>query len=284
MKILFCGDIVGRSGLEVVEACVPQLCQELSIDFVIANGENAAHGFGITPKICQDLYKIGVDVITTGNHVWDQKEIIPYIDQDKRLLRPLNFPAGTPGQGYTIMPNRKGKDVLVINAQAQLFMEALDDPFAAVDVLLKKYPLGKGSIQAIFLDFHGEATSEKIAMAHFCDGRISAVVGTHTHVPTADAQIFPQGTAYQTDAGMCGDYYNSVCGMEKTALILKFTRKLPTEPMQAAQGPGTLCGVLVETNDDTGLAQSISPIRLGGCLGSPLVPIPPHHGEPLQRA
>lgn len=270
MRILFCGDIVGRSGREAVQEHIPRILQDLKIDFVIVNAENAAHGFGITKGICQDLYKVGVDVITTGNHIWDQKEIISYIDQDKRLLRPINYPPTTPGRGYTIVPNRRGKDVLVINAQARLFMDTLDDPFPAVDALLKKYPPGSASIGAIVLDFHGEATSEKMAMGHFCDGRVSLVVGTHTHIPTADMQIFPNGTAYQTDAGMCGDY-NSVVGMEKTVPILKFTRKMPTDRMQPAQGAGTLCGLFLETDDATGLAISIHPIRLGGRL-SPAFP------------
>ncbi len=265
MRILFCGDIVGRSGRDAVKDHIPRACQDLSIDFVIVNAENAAHGFGITKGICQDLYKIGVDVITTGNHIWDQKEIISYIDQDKRLLRPINYPATTPGRGYTMVPNRKGKDVLVINAQGRLFMETLDDPFPAIDALLKKYPLGSSSMGAIILDFHGEATSEKMAMGHFCDGRVSLVVGTHTHIPTADAHILPHGTAYQTDAGMCGDY-NSVVGMDKTVPLLKFIRKMPTDRMQPGQGPGTLCGVVVETDDATGLAKSIHPIRAGAHL------------------
>lgn len=264
MRILFCGDVVGRSGREIVVEQMPRICQDLQIDFVIVNAENAAHGFGLTKGICQDLYQVGVDVVTTGNHVWDQKEIISYIDQDKRLLRPLNYPPSTPGRGYTLLPSRKGKEVLVINVMARLFMEALDDPFPAVDAILKKYPLGK-SVGAIIVDFHGEATSEKMAMGHFCDGRVSLVVGTHTHIPTADAQILPQGTAYQTDAGMCGDY-DSVVGMEKTVPLMKFTRKIPTGRMQPAQGPGTLCGVLVETDDTTGLAKSIHPIRVGARL------------------
>lgn len=270
MRILFCGDIVGRSGREAVATYIPQLFQDLKLDFVIMNAENAAHGFGVTKTICQELYNLGVDVITTGNHIWDQKEIVSHIGQDKRLLRPLNFPPTNPGQGYALVPSRNGKDVLVINAQARLFMDASDDPFLAVDALLKKYPLGRGSLGAIVLDFHGEATSEKMAMGHFCDGRVSLVVGTHTHVPTADAQILPQGTAYQTDAGMCGDY-DSVVGMDKTVPLLRFTRKMPTERMAPAQGPGTLCGVFVETDDATGLATSIHPVRLGGRL-SPALP------------
>ena len=272
MKILFCGDVVGRSGRDSIVAHLPSLLQSLNLDFVIVNAENAAHGFGITKGICQDFYKIGVDVITTGNHIWDQKEIIGYIGQDKRLLRPLNYPVTAPGRGYVVLPNRRGQDVLVINAMARLFMDAIDDPFATVDALLKKYPLGSGTIKAIVLDFHGEATSEKMAMAHFCDGRVSLVVGTHTHIPTADHQILPGGTAYQTDAGMCGDY-DSVVGMEKNVPILKFTHKMPTERMKPAQGAATLCGVVVETDDATGLATSIHPVRLGGRL-SPANPSP----------
>jgi metallophosphoesterase (TIGR00282 family) len=265
MKILFCGDIVGRSGRDAVQEHLPSICKSLDIDFVIMNAENAAHGFGLTKTICQGFYDTGVDVITTGNHVWDQKEIIGYIDHDKRLLRPLNYPDTAPGRGYTVIPNSKGKNVLVINAMGRLFMDPLDDPFAAVDAVLKKYPLGSSGIGAIVVDFHGEATSEKMCMGHFCDGRVSLVVGSHTHIPTSDAQILPGGTAYQTDAGMCGDY-NSVVGMEKTAPLLRFTRKVPTERMKPAQGPGTLCGVFVETDDATGLARSIHPIRIGGRL------------------
>lgn len=264
MRILFCGDIVGRSGRDAVAKHLPEISKKLNIDFIIINAENASHGFGVTKTICEDLYKIGIDVITTGNHIWDKKEIISYIDQDKRLLRPINYPVTAPGRGYTIIPNRHGKDVLVINAQARLFMDTLDDPFAAVDAVLKKYPLGK-SIGAIVLDFHGEATSEKMAMGHFCDGRVSLVVGTHTHIPTADLQILPGGTAYQTDAGMCGDY-DSVVGMEKAVPLFKFTRKMPTDRMQPAQGLGTICGVFVETDDATGLAKTIHPICLGARL------------------
>jgi metallophosphoesterase (TIGR00282 family) len=271
MRILFCGDVVGRSGRDSLQTHIPDLSKNLNLDFIIVNGENAAHGFGLTKTICQEFYNLGVNVITTGNHIWDQKEIISYIDQDKRLLRPINYPPFSPGRGYTIVPGRRGKDVLVINAMARLFMDTLDDPFPAVDLILRKYPLNSANIGAIVLDFHGEATSEKMAMAHFCDGRASLVVGTHTHIPTADMQILPNGTAYQTDAGMCGDY-DSVVGMEKNVPLLKFTRKMPTERMKPAQGPGTLCGVVVETDDATGLAKSIHPIRLGGRLSSTPLP------------
>lgn len=266
MNILFCGDIVGRSGRDVLIANLPQLKQDLQLDFIVANGENAAHGFGITKSICKDLFSAGVDVITTGNHVWDQKEVIGFIDQEPRLLRPLNYPTSTPGRGYNVYSDRKGRKILVANPMARLFMEPLDDPFSAVDTLLKSYPLG-GAVQAILIDFHGEATSEKMAMGHFCDGRASLVVGTHSHIPTADAQILPGGTGYLTDAGMCGDY-NSVIGMDKGVPIHRFTRKTPTDRMSPATGPGTLCGVFIEINESTGLPFSIQRLCLGARLSN----------------
>jgi 2',3'-cyclic-nucleotide 2'-phosphodiesterase len=261
MRILYCGDIVARSGREVVLQYLPKLAADHQLDLIVANGENAAHGFGITKSICQDLFKAGVDVITTGNHAWDQKEIISYIGQEKRLIRPINYPKGTPGQGFVITTTKKGQQALIINAMARLFMDPLDDPFAAVDAVLAKYPLG-GAVKATLIDFHGEATSEKMAMGHFCDGRASLVVGSHSHIPTADAQILNKGTAYQTDAGMCGDY-DSVIGMDKAVPLWRFTKKIPSERLSPAQGPGTLCGVYVETDDTTGLARKIAQVILG---------------------
>lgn len=263
MRLLFCGDVVGRSGREVILQNIPKLRERLSLDCVIVNGENAANGFGINASICKDFYKAGVDVITTGNHIWDQRETIRYIDQDKNLLRPINFLSSSPGQGFVVHTTAKGQTVLVINAIARLFMDASEDPFSSIDALLKKFVLGS-SVSAIVLDFHGEATSEKMAMGHFCDGRVSLVVGTHTHVPTSDTMILDGGTAYQSDAGMCGDY-NSVVGMAKETPIFKFVRKMPPlERMTPAQGEATLCGVYVETDDKTGLAASIHPVRIGG--------------------
>jgi hypothetical protein len=263
MRLLLCGDVVGRSGRTVVIAQMPRLRRELALDFVIVNGENAAHGFGITDKICEELYAAGVDVITTGNHVWDRRGIISYIDGDPRLLRPVNFPPGTPGKGYGVFALGDGRRVMVINAMARLFMDAIDDPFTGVDRLLAERPLG--SVDTILVDFHGEATSEKMSMGHFCDGRVSAVVGTHSHVPTADAQVLPKGTAYMTDAGMCGDY-DSVIGMQKEAAIARFLRKMPGEKLQVAEGEATLCAAFIETDDATGLARRIAPLRLGGRL------------------
>ena len=263
MRLLLCGDVVGRSGRAVLVEHMPRLRRELALDFVVANGENAAHGFGITDKNCEELYACGVDVITTGNHVWDRREIIPYIGGDPRLLRPANFPPGAPGAGHGLFALADGRKILVINAMARLFMDAIDDPFAAVDRLLGQHPLGV--VNAILVDFHGEATSEKMSMGHFCDGRASAVVGTHSHVPTADAQILPKGTAYMTDAGMCGDY-DSVIGMQKEAAIARFVRKMPGERLQVADGEAALCAAFIETDERTGLARRIAPLRLGARL------------------
>ena len=263
MRILLCGDIVGRSGRSVVIEHLPRLRRDLALDFVVANGENAAHGFGITGTICAELYAAGVDVITTGNHVWDKREIIPYIDGDPRLLRPINFPPGTPGKGHGVFALGDGRRLLVVNAMGRLFMDAIDDPFAGIERLLAQQPLG--AVDATLVDFHGEATSEKMSMGHFCDGRVSAVIGTHSHVPTADAQILPKGTAYMTDAGMCGDY-DSVIGMQKESAVARFVRKMPGERLQVAEGEGTLCAAFVETDDATGLARRIAPLRLGARL------------------
>ncbi len=263
MRLMLCGDVVGRAGREAVTAHLPRLREELRLDLAVVNGENAAHGFGITDKICAEFYAAGVDVITTGNHVWDRREIVAYIDGDPRLLRPINFPPGTPGRGHGIFRLRDGREVLVVNAMARLFMDAIDDPFAGVDRLLAEHPLGR--VAASLVDFHGEATSEKMSMGHFCDGRASMVVGTHSHVPTADHRVLEHGTAYMTDVGMCGDY-DSVIGMKKQGSVQRFVRKMPGDRLEAADGPATLCAVVVETDDATGLARRIAPLRVGGLL------------------
>lgn len=267
MRLLVCGDVVGRSGRDAVASHLPRLRRELALDFVVVNGENAAHGFGITEKLCTELYAAGADVISSGNHAWDRREIIPYIEGDRRLLRPLNLPPGTPGVGGGVYEAQDGRTVLVLNPMARLFMDAIDCPFRAVQRELEASPLGR--VHAVIIDFHGEATSEKMAMGHFADGRASLVVGTHSHVPTADAQILPKGTAYQTDAGMCGDY-DSVIGMQKEAAVSRFVTKMPGERLQVAEGEGTLCAVFVETDDATGLARRIAPVRLGGRLAPAL--------------
>lgn len=270
MKILFCGDLVGRTGRQAIIDHLPKLQNALSPDFVIVNGENAAHGFGITKKITEELFDNGVDVITTGNHIWDQKDILRTIDKEPRLLRPLNLAPTLPGAGFNVYENQRGKRIMVINAMGRLFMEYVDDPFKAIDEVIKKYPMGD-QINAIFVDYHAEATSEKTAIAFHLDGRVSAVVGTHTHVPTSDARILPKGTAYQTDAGMTGDYI-SVIGMKHEASVNRFLRKVPSERFTPAEGQASLCGIFVETDDETGLATSISQIQVGGALEQRLPP------------
>ncbi len=266
MRLLFLGDVVGRSGREAVLRHLGWLREQFVPDVVVVNGENAAGGYGITVKIAAEFYEAGVDGLTTGNHVWDQRELIGAIDRDPRLLRPLNYPEGTPGRGATVLTTRTGRKVLVVCLMARLFMETLDNPFVAMDRLLRQYRLGTGGVDAILVDFHGEATSEKMAMGHYLDGRVSVVVGSHSHIPTADAMILTGGTAYQTDAGMCGDY-DSVIGMRKELSVARFVRQLPTERLTPSEGEATVCGVLVETDERTGLACRIEPLRLGGRLG-----------------
>jgi 2',3'-cyclic-nucleotide 2'-phosphodiesterase len=271
LNILLCGDVVGRSGREAIQRHLPGLKRDLAIDVAIVNAENAAHGFGLTERLAGELYDAGADILSTGNHVWDQRELIQYIERDPRILRPANFPAGTPGSGWRLHPLEGGRDVLVVNVMGRLFMEALDDPFARLESILAQYPLGR-SATAIVVDFHCEATSEKMAMGHFADGRVSAVLGTHTHVPTADHQILPGGTAYVSDAGMCGDY-DSVIGVEKAPAVRRFVTKMPGEKPKPAEGEASLCGVFVVIDDRTGLARRIEPVRVGGRLAE-YVPVP----------
>jgi metallophosphoesterase (TIGR00282 family) len=264
MRILFLGDLVGRSGREAAAAVLPKLRAALAVDLAIVNGENASHGFGLAPDMAQALFAAGADVITLGNHAWDRKEIIPYIAQQPRVLRPINFPPGTPGAGSVLVDLADGRRALVINAMGRLFMEPLDCPFRTTAELLARYRLG-GTVNAIVCDFHAEATSEKLAFAHSFDGQMSLVVGTHTHVPTADHQILAGGTAFQSDAGMCGDY-DSVIGMVKEGASTRFWRKMPGERLAPAEGPATVCGLFVETDDASGLALRVEPVRVGGRL------------------
>ena len=264
MRVLMVGDVVGRPGRDAVGQLLPALRDELSLDVVVLNAENAAAGRGLTEKIARELFAAGVDVLSGGNHSWDQREALGVIDREPRLLRPQNYPAGTPGRGATVFEVPGGRKILVLNVMGRLYMDPLDDPFACVERELAKHRLG-ATVQAIVVDMHAEATSEKMAMGHFVDGRASLCVGTPTHVPTADAMILPGGTAYQTDAGMCGDY-DSVIGMDKAAPLARFTRKLPTERLSVASGEGTLSAVYVEIDDKTGLATKIAPLRAGGRL------------------
>jgi len=263
MRILFLGDVVGRTGRDAVMAQLPGLRETLRVDFVAVNGENASHGFGLAPEMAEAMFAAGADVITLGNHAWDRKEIIPYIAQEPRLIRPLNFPPGTPGAGAAVVTIKDGRKVLVTQVMGRLFMEPLDDPFRGVEELLLRHRLG-GNLAAVVVDFHGEATSEKMAFAHAFDGRVSAVVGTHTHAPTADYQVLPGGTGYVSDLGMCGDY-DSVIGMVKETSVTRFVRKMPGDRLAPAEGPATVCGVLVET-DERGLAVRVEPVRVGGRL------------------
>ena len=265
MRIVFLGDIVGRSGRQVVKDYLPEVIEKYKPDFIIANGENAAGGFGITEEICKDLYSYGIDVITTGNHVWDQKGITEYIDKDPKLLKPYNFAEGSPGLGFNIYETKNKSKIAVINIMGNLFMRSCDNAFFKIEEVLGH--IDKEKPNSIFLDFHAEATSEKMAMGHHLDGRVTAVVGTHTHVPTSDTMILENGTAYQTDAGMCGDY-NSVIGTEKEGFVGKFaTQDNKKVRLKPAMGEGTLCGVVIDTNTENILANRIEQIKLGGQIG-----------------
>jgi len=275
MRLAFFGDVVGKSGREAVADHLPELRRRLGLEFVIVNAENAAGGFGITEQTARELYDAGADCLTLGNHSWDQKEALTYIAREPRLLRPVNYPrlSAAPGRGANLFETRDGRRVLVINVLGRVHMDALDDPFSAVDRELEACPLG-AVCDAAVVDVHAEITSEKMAMGHFCDGRASLVVGTHTHVPTADAQVLPNGTAYQTDAGACADY-DSVIGNDKEEPLRRFTTRMHGGRYKPAEGPGTLCGVYVETDPRTGLALRIEPIRVGGRLKQTIPEVEP---------
>ncbi|MFU1684133.1 TIGR00282 family metallophosphoesterase [Phaeobacter piscinae] len=265
MRILFLGDVMGRAGRRAVTENLPRLRQEWRLDFVVVNGENASNGMGLSGEHAKLLLDAGVDCLTLGDHAFDQKDMLQFIEKEPRVIRPLNFAKNAPGRGYRLFNAPGGRKVLVVQALGQVFMKrAYDDPFGAVEAVLKSHPRG-GLAQAVIVDMHCEATSEKMAMGHFCNGRASLVVGTHTHVPTADAQILSGGTGYLTDAGMCGDY-NSVIGMEKSEPMRRFLTGMPKNRFTPAEGPATLSGVFVDTDDRTGAAKSIRMIRVGGLL------------------
>jgi metallophosphoesterase (TIGR00282 family) len=263
MRILFLGDVMGRTGRDAVVAALPGLRHDLKIDVAIVNGENASHGFGLAPDMAEAMFAAGADAITLGNHSWDRKEIIPYIAQQKRLIRPMNYPPGTPGEGMVDITLANGQRILILQAMGRLFMDAMDCPFRATETVLSRARLGV-THAAILVDFHGEATSEKMAFAHAFDGSVSAVLGTHTHCPTGDNQVLPGGTAYMSDVGMCGDY-DSVIGMGKAPAIARFTRKMPGERLHPADGESTICGAVIETGSD-GRALRIDALRIGGRL------------------
>jgi hypothetical protein len=263
--MLFLGDVVGRAGRAAVVERLPKLRAEWRLDFVVVNGENASHGMGLTGDHAKLLLEAGADVLTLGDHAFDQKDMLSYIEREPRILRPLNYARGAPGRGHGVFEATQGRRVLVAQALGRVFMnKPYDDPFSEIDRVLRAHPRG-GMVQASLVDMHCEATSEKMGMGHFCDGRASLVVGTHTHVPTADAQILPGGTAMLSDAGMCGDY-NSVIGMEKDEPLRRFVTGMPKGRFTPAGGEATLSGVYVETDDRTGAATRVAPVRLGGRL------------------
>lgn len=260
MRILYCGDIVARSGREVVTENMAKLKSDYKADVIMLNVENAAHGFGVTPGICRDFLARGADVLVTGNHFLNQRDIIPFLDECKVIVRPANIPTENPGHGHIVFELADGRRILVIQLLGRLFMEAVDCPVQAVDNILRNYTLGR-NIDAIFVDVHAEASSEKLSLGYYLDGKVSCVAGTHTHVPTADARVLPAGTAYITDVGMCGNY-NSILGFEITAPINRLRRRYSDDRLTPAAGKGTIYAVLVETDDTTGLAKSIEQIKI----------------------
>jgi metallophosphoesterase (TIGR00282 family) len=272
MRLGFFGDVVGRAGRAAVAEHLPRVRAQLELDFVIVNGENAAGGFGITESTAQDIFQAGADCITLGNHSWDQSEALTYIQREQRLLRPFNYPKTLqiPGRGSQLFTTPSGKRIFVVQIHGSAFMESLDDPIQGVASALEEAPLRQVA-DAVIVEIHAEATAEKMTLAHYVDGRATMVIGAHTHIPTADAQILPGGTAYMTDAGMCGDY-DSVIGMKKGPIVQRAATKLPTERKSPAEGPATLCGVYVESDDNSGLAKRIEPIRVGGRL-SETIPV-----------
>lgn len=261
MRLLFLGDVVGRPGRTAIATRLPELRQRWQLDCVVVNAENSAGGFGITEEIYRELTDAGADALTLGNHAWDQREALVFIERAPKLIRPANFPTGTPGRGAALIETEKGARVLVVNVMGRLYMDALDDPFRTAEREVEACPLGSGC-DAIVVDVHAEATSEKQAMGYFLDGRATLVVGTHTHVPTADHRILPLGTAYQSDAGMTGNY-QSILGMDRHEPIRRWLQKTPLTRMEVAEGEATICGLAVEVDDRTGLAGAVAPVRLG---------------------
>jgi hypothetical protein len=265
MKILFLGDVAGPSGCKAVQGYLPQIKKKNKIDFVIANGENASEaGVGITEKNAEDMFNAGVNVITSGNHIWDQKETIEHITKEKRLLRPENLIEGTPGKGFEIYSVPSGKKIAVLNLMGNIFMKKCEDVFGTAEKIFNKFRL-KRDADFIVVDFHGEITSEKMAMGHYLDGKVTLVIGTHTHVPTSDFRVLENGTAYQSDAGMCGDY-NSVIGMNKENSLKKFFNNKEAKKHFPSLGEATLSGIIVDGDLNTGLAKSAKQLIFGGVL------------------
>lgn len=268
MRLIMLGDVVGRVGRHAVAERLPRFIEDYAVDFVVINGENSAGGFGITEAIVHDLLDAGADVITTGNHVWDQREALVFIERQERLIRPLNYPQHTPGRGAVLVEAKNGARVMVANVMGRVFMDALDDPVPALEAVLDVHRLGS-EVDAAVVDVHAEATSEKQILGHLLDGRVSVVAGTHTHVPTADHRILPGGTAFITDIGMCGAY-EGVIGMDKSEPCRRYVERVPGQRIVPATGEATLSGIAVDVDTQTGLARSISPVRLGGDLSEAL--------------
>jgi metallophosphoesterase (TIGR00282 family) len=268
MKLLFLGDVVGRAGRDAITERLPGLISEHGFDFVVVNGENASHGRGLTEPHFRELRDAGADAVTLGDHAWDQRDTLIYIEREPTLLRPINMAAGTPGRGANLIEGRNGHRVLVINALGRVFMDPIDDPFRAVEAAIAACPLGEQA-DAVLVDFHTEATSEIQAMGFFLDGKASLVVGTHTHIPTADHRILKSGTALMADAGMCGDF-DSIIGVETDEPLNRFLTGIPSGRFTPAEGEATLCGVAIETDAKTGLTVKISPVRVGGTLSQSL--------------
>ena len=268
MRLLFLGDVVGRTGRDAISERLPGIIAQYGFDFVVINGENASHGRGLTENHYNDLRAAGADAVTLGDHAWDQRDALTYIVREPTLIRPINMPAAAPGRGANLIEGRNGHRVLVIQAQGRVFMNPVDDPFRAVEAAIAACPLGEQA-DAILVDFHTEATSEIQAMGFFLDGRATLVVGTHTHIPTADARILKSGTTLMADAGMCGDY-NSVIGVDVEEPLNRFLTGISNGRFTPAEGEATLCGIAVETDPRTGLTTKMSPVRLGGTLSQSL--------------
>lgn len=265
MRILFLGDVMGRAGRAAISENLTRLRADWRLDFVVVNGENATNGMGLSADHAKTLLDAGADCLTLGDHAFDQKDMLQFIEREPRIIRPLNFAKNAPGKGHRLFTAPNGRKVLVAQVLGQVFMKRpFDDPFSAIEPVLKAHPRG-GLAHAVVVDMHCEATSEKMAMGHYCDGRASLVVGTHTHVPTADAQVLAGGTGYLSDAGMCGDY-NSVIGMDKVEPMRRFVTGMPKARFTPAADEATLSGVFVDTDDKTGHALSVRMVRVGGRL------------------
>ncbi len=264
MKILFLGDVVGKAGRNIIADRLPHLIEQLKLDFVIINGENATHGRGLSEKHFNELISAGADIITLGDHAFDQKETLSFIEREQNLLRPINMPKTTPGRGASLIKGRNGKQILVVQGQGRVFMNPIDCPFLAIEEAIEQCPLGEMA-DAIIVDFHAEATSEKQAMGHFLDGRVSLIAGTHTHIPTSDYRILKGGSGFITDVGMCGDY-DSVIGVQKDEPLNRFLSGVPNSRFCPAQGGATICGIIIETDEKNGLCKKIEPLRIGGIL------------------